>query len=268
MVCGSKLFLSLSWTLSNSSSAHLTFYISPFSNFAVPPPFLSLLFSPLPPSLLHAKHPFYLPFLLLFYFFFCRSFSLSLSVHVMPSYLPIVSSWWKEMKVNAEKCFASPPRGFRNCLLSLSPLSHFLDVLPLRMDPAIPSPSLPLSQSLSSFSLSSNSPLDPTITPTLPCPSLLDDRHPPRRYSPFERLPPELIELIAYSLCRSTNNNLGPPSGLVHLLLVSKRFERVLSFKRNKGFYAGLFKQRFDVESVERRWNIVNSLPLSLSLTL
>ena len=133
------------------------------------------------------------------------------------------------------------------------------------MDPPIHSPSLPLSQSLSSFTLSSSTSPLPTPLPSSLVPPTSLPQPATRPYTPFERLPPELIELIAYSLCRSTST-VGPPQGLVQLLLVSKRFEGVLSFKRNKGFYSGLFKERFDQKSIERRWNIVRVLSLSFSL--
>ncbi|KAL8278021.1 hypothetical protein RQP46_009653 [Phenoliferia psychrophenolica] len=73
----------------------------------------------------------------------------------------------------------------------------------------------------------------------------------PAVVSAIESLPPELIELIAFALCAKVP--LGPPTSLVPLLLVSRRFYHVLG-PRNDGFYSELFKQRFDWRSVERRW--------------
>jgi hypothetical protein len=64
-------------------------------------------------------------------------------------------------------------------------------------------------------------------------------------------LPPELIEQVAFQLCRQTPQ--GPPSALVPFLLVSRRIYAVLG-PRNEGFYSDLFKERFDWKSVERRW--------------
>ncbi|SGY77423.1 BQ5605_C005g03633 [Microbotryum silenes-dioicae] len=69
--------------------------------------------------------------------------------------------------------------------------------------------------------------------------------------SPFERLPPELIEAIAFSVCRQCP--VGVPSSLLSVFLLSKRFYDVLG-PRNEGFYADLFRQRFDWRSVQRRW--------------
>ncbi|GAA6016630.1 hypothetical protein JCM11491_006024 [Sporobolomyces phaffii] len=145
------------------------------------------------------------------------------------------------------------------------------------------SPSLPLSESLSSFSLSIPSPLpgsggggddDDTTRDSDPTATRVTASRPeeeraggggggPRRaaasYSRFERLPPELIELVAQAVVRETNL-VGPPRGLVNLLLVSKRFDRVLGFKHNKGFYAELFKERFDTAGVERRWSTMRTI--------
>ncbi|SCV69543.1 BQ2448_2563 [Microbotryum intermedium] len=75
--------------------------------------------------------------------------------------------------------------------------------------------------------------------------------------SPFEQLPPELIEAIAFAVCRQSP--IGVPSSLLSVFLISKRFYDVLG-PRNEGFYADLFRQRFDWRSVERRWATVNTL--------
>ncbi|KAM0754135.1 hypothetical protein T439DRAFT_172170 [Meredithblackwellia eburnea MCA 4105] len=73
----------------------------------------------------------------------------------------------------------------------------------------------------------------------------------------FESLPQELIELIAFSLCAQVP--LGPPTSLFPLLLVSRRFYTVLG-PRNDGFYADLFKARFDWRSIERRWTTMHNI--------
>ncbi|GAA5978046.1 hypothetical protein JCM10908_004209 [Rhodotorula pacifica] len=66
-----------------------------------------------------------------------------------------------------------------------------------------------------------------------------------------ESLPPELIEAIGHAVCRLTP--VGPPTEICNLLVLSRRFYEVLG-PRNAGFYANLFKERFDHRSAERRW--------------
>ncbi|KAK4053082.1 hypothetical protein OIV83_001817 [Microbotryomycetes sp. JL201] len=70
--------------------------------------------------------------------------------------------------------------------------------------------------------------------------------------SMIERLPVELLERIALAVVRS-HNPVGPPTSLVTLLLLSKRFNDVLGSRNNEGLYAELFRERFDWESIERR---------------
>lgn len=65
------------------------------------------------------------------------------------------------------------------------------------------------------------------------------------------RLPQELLELVGLELCRL--DPVGPPAGLVNLLLTCRRFNQFIGIK-NDGFYADLFRERFDFESVSRRW--------------
>lgn len=77
----------------------------------------------------------------------------------------------------------------------------------------------------------------------------------PRTLTSFELLPPEIIEEIAFHLCR--HRPFGPPIHLLPFLSVSRRIYSVLG-PRNEGFYADLFKERFDWKSVERRWNELN----------
>ncbi|GAA5845294.1 hypothetical protein JCM11251_006391 [Rhodosporidiobolus azoricus] len=107
--------------------------------------------------------------------------------------------------------------------------------------PPLASPSLPLSHQLAGFSLDPLAPSSPSLTPL----------------STFESLPPELIELIGRAVCRLTP--VGPPSELRHLLVLSRRFYEVLG-ARNAGFYADLFKERFDSRSIERRWALMRNI--------
>ena len=74
--------------------------------------------------------------------------------------------------------------------------------------------------------------------------------------SAIEALPSELLEKIAAAVCRQTPT--GPPSSLISLLVLSKRFYDVLG-PRNEAFYAELFRERFDWRSAERRWAQVGS---------
>lgn len=165
------------------------------------------------------------------------------------------------MKFSRVSEFPPPPSHSR---VSTLHLSRHDSIIRMGEPPPIQSPSLPLSESLSSFSLSlptSIAPLGSSLTSSLPLPP---QSSPQRQYSKFERLPPELIEEIAFWLIRLNSEKTGPPVGLVEFLLISKRFEEVLNFRRNKGFYADLFKERFDTKGVERRWETVGcSLSLS-----
>lgn len=71
----------------------------------------------------------------------------------------------------------------------------------------------------------------------------------------LESLPPELIEQIALELCRLTP--IGPPTALVALLCTSRSIHNVLG---SDGFYAELFKTRFDWHSVQRRWKTMSRI--------
>ncbi|KAK4058662.1 hypothetical protein OIO90_000106 [Microbotryomycetes sp. JL221] len=82
------------------------------------------------------------------------------------------------------------------------------------------------------------------------------------RISKIESLPIELLERIALAVV-SNNNPIGPPTSLVTLLLLSKRFNDVLGSKNNERLYAELFRERFDWKSVERRWAIGSMGPLT-----
>lgn len=73
----------------------------------------------------------------------------------------------------------------------------------------------------------------------------------------FEALPPELLEQIAFQLCRQTPH--GPPTALLSLLCAGRSFYDVLG-PRNEGFYADLFKERFDWRSAERRWKVMRDI--------
>lgn len=82
-------------------------------------------------------------------------------------------------------------------------------------------------------------PTDPTTTPLL------------------QLLPPEIIEQIAFQLARLTPT--GPPTALFPFLSVSQRVYSILG-PRNEGFYADLFKERFDWKSIERRWETMKRI--------
>ncbi|GAA5890371.1 hypothetical protein JCM6882_008811 [Rhodosporidiobolus microsporus] len=110
--------------------------------------------------------------------------------------------------------------------------------------PPTASPSLPLSHQLASVSLHQHHTSSPSPTE-------------PIQLSTIESLPPELIELIGRAVCRL--EPVGPPSQLRHLLVLSRRFYEVLGH-RNAGFYADLFKERFDSRSTERRWALMRNI--------
>lgn len=80
----------------------------------------------------------------------------------------------------------------------------------------------------------------------------------PHSPSAFESLPSELIEAVAKAVARL--DPVGPPAQLGNLVLLSRRFHDVLG-PRNAGFYADLFKERFDAGPLERRWAQVRSGP-------
>ncbi|BGP14001.1 hypothetical protein JCM10213v2_001939 [Rhodosporidiobolus nylandii] len=75
--------------------------------------------------------------------------------------------------------------------------------------------------------------------------------------STIESLPNELIEGIARALCRLQPT--GPPSALLAVLLTSRRFYEVLGPK-NAGFYADLMRERFDTDSIDRRWALMRRI--------
>ncbi|GAA5970151.1 hypothetical protein JCM11641_000289 [Rhodosporidiobolus odoratus] len=97
--------------------------------------------------------------------------------------------------------------------------------------------------------MSANPSAPATLEPSFPLQSPTNNSE-PQLPSTIERLPPELIELIAKAVCRCTP--VGPPQDLRHLFLLSKRFYDVLG--QNAGFLASLFKERFDYAGIERRW--------------
>jgi hypothetical protein len=91
-----------------------------------------------------------------------------------------------------------------------------------------------LAQAFSSTLSLQSPPSQPTFAPSL-----------------IEALPFELLEKIAAAVCRQTPT--GPPTALLSLLVLSRRFYDVLG-PRNEGFYSDLFRERFDWRSAERRW--------------
>ncbi|GAA5898006.1 hypothetical protein JCM5296_001451 [Sporobolomyces johnsonii] len=134
----------------------------------------------------------------------------------------------------------------------------------MESNPPLESPSLPLASQLeATLSLEHRSPPPgppPFESTALPSPSARPaaaSTHPPTFLSTIESLPPELIERIGHAVCRLSP--CGPPAGLGVLLLASRRFYDVLG-PRNAGFYADLFKERFDYRSIERRWAVMRNI--------
>ncbi|GAA6026906.1 hypothetical protein JCM8097_005951 [Rhodosporidiobolus ruineniae] len=115
--------------------------------------------------------------------------------------------------------------------------------------PPLQSPSPPLSSHFD-HSLSLSASPSPSRPPTPP-----PETH--EAMSLLENLPPELIELVAKAVCRLIPA--GPPKQLSALLVLSRRFYDVLGPK-NAGFYADLFKERFDHRSIERRWAMMRHI--------
>lgn len=71
--------------------------------------------------------------------------------------------------------------------------------------------------------------------------------------SNFDNLPPEVIELIAIYV-----TNLHPfqaPISLLNLLLLNHRFHQILHPHQNPFLYTSLFRCRFDLRAIERRFS-------------
>lgn len=73
----------------------------------------------------------------------------------------------------------------------------------------------------------------------------------------LDGLPQELIELMGLHLCRQTP--VGPPVSLLPLMVLNTRFYDIFG-PNNHGFYADLFKERFDWVSVKRRWETMKKI--------
>ncbi|KAG6910382.1 hypothetical protein DXG01_011097 [Tephrocybe rancida] len=77
------------------------------------------------------------------------------------------------------------------------------------------------------------------LLPTMTVPSTLDT------------VPPEVLEHIAF--LSATDNLLGPPSGLIPLLLISRSIYSRLSIHLNHHLYARIYAFKFDVKPIIRR---------------
>lgn len=71
------------------------------------------------------------------------------------------------------------------------------------------------------------------------------------RSGPFDRVPNEIIEHVAFFT--ATLGPLGPPTDLIALQLVSRRFSTALSTRTNPHFYVLIFKAKFDADAYFRR---------------
>lgn len=69
--------------------------------------------------------------------------------------------------------------------------------------------------------------------------------------APFDRIPNEIIEHVAFFT--AALGPPGPPSDLITLQLLSRRFATTLSTKTNPHFYVLIFKAKFDAEAYFRR---------------
>lgn len=64
-------------------------------------------------------------------------------------------------------------------------------------------------------------------------------------------VPQEILEHIAF--CAATQSLVGPPSGLLPLLLTCQSIYQALSFEANPYLYARIFSSKFDTRSAFRR---------------
>ena len=71
--------------------------------------------------------------------------------------------------------------------------------------------------------------------------------------STFSRIPQEIIEHVAFH--SATENFLGPPAGILPLLLLDRRVHTILSSATNHLLYARIFEYKFDLSpAIYRRW--------------
>ncbi|KAG6810525.1 hypothetical protein H0H92_011471 [Tricholoma furcatifolium] len=76
----------------------------------------------------------------------------------------------------------------------------------------------------------------------------------------LDGVPQEVLEHIAFFT--ATHTLIGPPSGLVSLLLTSRKVYSRLSFCSNHHLYAQIYASRFDVGAVKRRLGPNNTTPV------
>ncbi|KAI0076883.1 hypothetical protein K474DRAFT_1597216 [Panus rudis PR-1116 ss-1] len=69
--------------------------------------------------------------------------------------------------------------------------------------------------------------------------------------SPFASIPQEVLEHIAYFA--AADSTLGPPGGIVPLLLLNRSTYNALTFHSNSVLYARIFAHKFDVGAAVRR---------------
>ena len=69
--------------------------------------------------------------------------------------------------------------------------------------------------------------------------------------STFARVPQEVLEHIAFFA--ATDSFLGPPSGIVPLLVLNRSMYAALSPQANPYLYARIFASKFDLASATRR---------------
>ena len=79
----------------------------------------------------------------------------------------------------------------------------------------------------------------------------------------FDRVPNELLTNIAYYA--TCGNPLGPPSDLLSLLLVNRRFASTLSESGNRRLYADVFASKFDLAPYIRHLGIERATPAHLT---
>ena len=72
----------------------------------------------------------------------------------------------------------------------------------------------------------------------------------------LDTLPPDILDHIAYFA--GTYSPIGPPSGLVPLLGVSRSINAVLNRSANPHLYARIFETKFDCSALSRRFEQLN----------
>lgn len=72
----------------------------------------------------------------------------------------------------------------------------------------------------------------------------------------IQDVPDELIEHIAFFA--GTSTLLGPPSALPVLVILNKRFHRILNIQHNPHLYARIFIAKFDISAPLRRFRALS----------